>query len=204
MTGAEQGSAWSPSTNISNTDQRSVVIYDYQGVIKYIQLPDDHMYLRYIHCGLGSNIQIHPFICMCNRPLYSMYLERPRLTPQTLQFQCKKNDFLANSHEQVRNVQYACRSTHTIVVELAIKYFNVATTSFTTNDHQSMISSIDKRGACGYQSTASKCLTMIGWWPGIHFEEFTSHSIARARLASAMCAEVSSTTCQVGLIDCVR
>ena len=58
-------------TKMNNTDQHSVVIYDYQGVIKYIQLPDDHMYLRYIHWGLGSNIQIHPFSCMCNRPLYS-------------------------------------------------------------------------------------------------------------------------------------
>ena len=141
---------------------------------------------------------------MCNRPLYSMYLERPRLTLQTLRFQCKRNDGLANSHEQVRNVQYAYRSTHTIVVELAIKYFNVATTSFTTNDKQSMISGIDRRGAYRYQSTPLKCLTMIGWCPDIHFEKFTSHSIVRARLASTMCAEVPSTTCQVGLIDRVR
>ena len=107
-------------------------------------------------------------------------------------------------HEQVRNVQYACRSTHTIVVELASKYFNVAATSFTTNNHQSMVSGIDRRGAYGYQSNPLKCLTMIGWCPDIHFEEFTPHSIVRARLASAMCAEVPLTTCKVGLIDRVR
>ena len=107
-------------------------------------------------------------------------------------------------HEQVRNLQYACRSAHTIVVELAIKYFNVAATSFMTSDHQSMISGIDRRGAYWYQSTPLKRLTMIGWCPDIHFEEFTPHSIVRARLASAMCVEVPLTTCQVGLIDRVR
>ena len=121
MKGAEQGSAWSPDTNMSNTDQHSVVIYDYQGVINYIQLPDDHMYLRYIHCGLGSNIQIHPFSCMCNRPLYSMYLERPRLTLQTLRFQCKKNDGLANS-AVIRVVEGSNNSYLDFLLVLILKF----------------------------------------------------------------------------------